>query len=407
MFDLVEKLSKSTPLHIQQKDNKCAFFYQTASCKELVHKAFRFEGLPEPLSYLNQEKFYSELQDKSSVEVVIVELNRSHNITLDINSIVHQFPTHVSVVVIGSEDAISTIRALKQLGIYYLYWPVNEHEIIEFYQGVLRNRHYQNGVASNRKAKQVAFMGVKGGVGTSLVVSEVSRALARVHKTPTLLIDHTYTGSNIDVLLGLQKFAKRSVRKGTLVSSIDSDFASGLVQKLEDNLAILALESDAFTRSELHEYTKALKEQMVQDHAFVIEDYSHTATTNEEFDRALVDIDALVLIFDATVSSLRELNRVVSELESRFPELPFLTVMNQSRPENASSISMSDVEKYFGRNADSRIMFDHKANQYLLKGLQISQTKSEMQQGLNDVVALLVGDKPQEKNSWVRELFKR
>ncbi|MHC0046044.1 AAA family ATPase [Vibrio campbellii] len=407
MFDLVDKLSKSTPNHTQQKENKCAFLYQTAACKDLVHKAFRFEGLVEPITVNNQEKNYPELHMHSSVEVVIVELNKSQSVVEDAKNIAHQLPTHVSVVVVGSEDAISTIRALKQLGFYYLFWPATDKEIMEFYHGVRRNRQQQSGVASNRKAKQVAFLGVKGGVGTSLIASEVARSLGRHHKTPTLLVDHTYTGSNIDVLLGLQKFSKRSVRKGTLVSSIDGDFATSLVQRLERNLAILGLESDAFTRAELHEYTQALKEQVVKNHSFVIEDYSHTVTTNEEFDRAVAEIDTLVVVFDATVSSLRELNRVVSELEMRYPELPLLTVMNQSRPDNAASISMSDVSKYFGRKADCKIEFDHKANHYLLQGHQLIDTKSEMQQGLSDLVALLVGDKPQQKRSWVQELFNR
>ena len=406
MFDLVDKLSKNTPTH-HQLESKCALLYQTAACKNVVQKAFRFEGLPEPVSLLNQDKSYPDVQAQADLDVVIVELNNSTNVIEDAKLIAHQIPTNVSVIIIGSEDSISTIRGLKQLGFYYLFWSATENEVMEFYHNVYGNHEQKKGVAARRKAKQVAFLGVKGGVGTSLIASEVSRALAKHHSASTLLIDHTYTGSNIDVLLGLQKFAKRSVQKGTMTSSIDSDFAGSLMQKVAQNLSVLGIESDAFTRAELHEYTEALKEQVLKDHVFVIEDYSHTVATNEEFDRAVTDIDTLVVVFDATVSSLRELNRIVSELELRYPDLLVLTVMNHSRPQNAASINVSDVEKYFGRDADAVVEFDHKANHFLLQGQSILEAKSEMSIGLKNIVAQLVGDKPSTKKAWLSGWLKR
>ncbi|RTZ14459.1 ATPase [Vibrio aquaticus] len=407
MFDLVDKLSR-TETKKTTKSSHCALFYQSQLCNALVQKAFRFEGFEEPISFTNEAKSYDKLEVHPDVEVVFIELNQSSNVAEDAKQLVHSLPTHLSVIIIGNEDAISTIRALKEQGLYYLFWPANEAEVMDFYRNVARNHEQKQGVGRNRKAKQIAFMGVKGGVGTSLVACEVSRSLAKHHNASTLLIDHTYTGSNIDVMLGLKRFNKRSVQKGTLVSGIDSDIALSLVQNIEKHLSILAVESDEFSRQELHQYTQALKKQVIQNNTFIVEDYSHTATTNEEFERAIEGINVLVLVFDATVSSLRELNRISAEIELRYPELKMLTVMNRSRPDNAASINEADVEKYFGRKADAQLVFDFKANQYLLQGELISDTRSEMKRGLQNLVALLVGDKVEpQKGFTLRSLLAR
>lgn len=396
MFDLVNTLSSAEPKK-SEKQSRCALFFQTQSCRDLIQKAFRFEGFIEPITFENQEAYYAKLDQGLESDVVFVELNQSQDVVSEAQMLSHMLPPHVSVVIIGSEDTISIIRALRKLGFYYLFWPASETEVIDFYQNVSRNHIENQGVARNRKAKQIAVMGVKGGVGTSLVACEISRRLAKHQNASTLLVDYTYTGSNIDVMLGLKKFTKRSVQKGTFAAGVDNDIASSMVQHIEKNLSLLAVESDEFGRDDLYQYTQSLKQQMIQNHVFVVEDYSHTATTNEEFRQAFEKIDALVLVFDATVSSLRELNRIRSEIEMKHPSLVVFTLMNRSRPHNAASISEADVVKHFGRKADAQLVFDFKANQYLLQGELLSESRSEMRLGLQTLVALLVGEKIESK----------
>ena len=396
MFDLVNTLSSAEPKK-SEKQSRCALFFQTQSCRDLIQKAFRFEGFIEPITFENQEAYYAKLDQDLESDVVFVELNQSQDVVSEAQMLSHMLPPHVSVVIIGSEDTISIIRALRKLGFYYLFWPASETEVIDFYQNVSRNHIENQGVARNRKAKQIAVMGVKGGVGTSLVACEISRRLAKHQNASTLLVDYTYTGSNIDVMLGLKKFTKRSVQKGTFAAGVDNDIASSMVQHIEKNLSLLAVESDEFGRDDLYQYTQSLKQQMIQNHVFVVEDYSHTATTNEEFRQAVENLDALVLVFDATVSSLRELNRIRSEIEMKHPSLVVFTLMNRSRPHNAASISEADVVKHFGRKADAQLVFDFKANQYLLQGELLSESRSEMRLGLQTLVALLVGEKIESK----------
>ncbi|MDN3683471.1 hypothetical protein QW180_02055 [Vibrio sinaloensis] len=71
----------------------------------------------------------------------------------------HLLPNSASVIVIGSEDAISTIRNLKAMGFYYLFWPVSKEELIDFVKNVSDNRQRNAGLGKAREAKKVAFFG--------------------------------------------------------------------------------------------------------------------------------------------------------------------------------------------------------------------------------------------------------
>ncbi|TOO92001.1 chromosome partitioning protein ParA, partial [Vibrio parahaemolyticus] len=73
---------------------------------------------------------------------------------------------------------ISTLRSLKDMGFYYVFWPVNKQEIADFLIHVNKNLKTFSGVSQKRKAKRVAVVGSKGGVGTSLITTELSSLLS-------------------------------------------------------------------------------------------------------------------------------------------------------------------------------------------------------------------------------------
>ncbi|RUM49118.1 MAG: chromosome partitioning protein ParA, partial [Marinomonas sp.] len=173
MFDLVDSLRKSrnTESIVEQEKIRSVLFSQTAECEELVLEAYRFEGIAPPVVIKNDDAEISEHVRHSEIEIVIVELNNSKDVSADAERISHLLPNHASVIVIGSEDAISTIRNLKEIGFYYLFWPITKQELIDFVRSVSENRkrHSNRGPGQNRRAKYISIVGAKGGVGATFV----------------------------------------------------------------------------------------------------------------------------------------------------------------------------------------------------------------------------------------------
>lgn len=408
MFDLVERLNVKKEDNNQSKDNlKTVLFYQTDECRSLINESFRFDGNSEPQNNKNNDDEIRQLDLSNPPSVIILELNTSTNVVQDAQRISHLLPSNVSVVIIGSEDAISTIRLLKEMGFYYLFWPVSKQECSDFMRHVASNHEKQKGIGENRRAKRVAMVGVKGGMGTSLLSSEVARSLSSDRGVSTLLVDHNYHGGNLDIFMGLKQFQKRPLQKGMLFSDIDGAYASGIIKKITPMLSILAIESETLTTQELTEYTQAVQTQALSYSSVMIEDYAQLIRNAMGINKLVDSVDVIVFILDSTVSALREYNRLYELVENknRDNKVRVITVMNAVRPHNSGAVSFEEAEKYTGHRPHVVIPYDNKAAQYVLEGSQILKTKSVMAHSISNLVSLILGEEMTQKKKPLFRFF--
>lgn len=352
MFDLVERLSTNkNNEHKLSNKLETILFYQTEECRSLINESFRFDGRDEPKSVKNRDEELRQIDLLNSPDVVFIELNASKDVVQDAQRIVHLLPSHVSVVVIGSEDAISTIRLLKDMGFYYLFWPVSKQECCDFMLNVFDNHDQNKGLMANRKAKRVAILGVKGGVGT---------------------------------------------------------YALGLIRKITPMLSMLAIDSEELNAQELKEYTLAVQDQVLNNSSVMIEDHAQLIRNKDDIDRLLQRVDVLVFVFDATVSALRDYNRFnqLVKKNNLDNETRVISVLNASRPVNSGSVSLDEIEKYSGQRPTIIIPYDDKAPQHILEGGQIIKTKSPMGLPLMNLVSLILGEEQKQQKRSIFRFFK-
>ena len=404
MFDLVDILKKDSvkPTSHEELQNEITsvLFFQTETCQALVKEAYRFEGLVTPVLLQNNDEQVKEHVRKENIEIVIIELNESENVTLDAERIGHLLPNDASVIVIGSEDAISTIRNLKQMGFYYLFWPITKNELIEFVISVHENRNRNRGLGQRRKAKQISILGCKGGVGTTFVSTEVAYLLSEEKHSSCVLIDNDYQGGNIDIMMGMERFEKREIRPGTLATTLDNISAQSLLTKHTNLLSVLSLTSSGLGNHEIKEYTKAVSEQVAVDVNFIVDDLSSIAS--QVFNKQeLVEIsDCIILVFSPTVSGLREAARIKQRLmeENTDSQLRMIMVMNYSMPHAAATISLAEAEKYLHQKVDIVIPYVKKLDAMILDNQRISQQRGKAPKALNSLASLIVGE--DEKKSF-------
>ncbi|MFA0233146.1 chromosome partitioning protein ParA, partial [Vibrio sp. 10N.261.45.A7] len=172
MFDLVKTMRESAAAEdlsgINNGPSDCVLVYQSQECVDLVKEMFQFEGWDEPQFIKNADvdkKFYEE--QKSNI--VLLELCDSETMADDAQNFASHLPTRKGLIIIGQLDSIVKLRELKEMGFYYLYWPINKFEFSDFILNVQANLESFSGVSEKRKAKRVAVVGSKGGVGTSLI----------------------------------------------------------------------------------------------------------------------------------------------------------------------------------------------------------------------------------------------
>lgn len=396
MFDLVDILKKGdSQKSNQQKEITSVLFYQTEKCHSLVKEAYRFEGLALPALLVNSDENIKEHVRSEHIEIVVIELNESDDVSRDAERIGHLLPNEASVIVIGSEDAISTIRNLKQMGFYYLFWPITKHELIEFVLSVHDNRHSNRGLGKKRKAKQISVIGCKGGVGTTFLCSEIAYLLSEKKNSSCVVVDNDYFGGNLDIMLGMEKFEKRQIRAGAFATTLDPTSAQSMLNKSSKLLSVLSLApSSGMSSSDIKEYTRTVATQVSENVNFLVEDLSSIA--QQSFDhKELAELsDCMILVFTPTVSALREAARIRQHMIEDKDSLAcrLYLVMNCVIPNAAATVTLEEAEKYLHQPIDVVIPYIKKLDSMILDDKRICQSGGKPEKALYRLISLIVGE---------------
>ncbi|MDG3085991.1 type II secretion system protein Z [Vibrio hannami] len=403
MFDLVDILksdSKSSSASGELgHDSSTVLFFQTDECRSLVLEAFRFEGMPEPAIQSNKEADIKQHVRDTNVEIVILELNQSDNVVADAEKVNHLLPNDASVIVVGSEDAISTIRNLKQLGFYYLFWPITKQELTEFVKGVAENRNRNKGLGKKRIAKQISFVGCKGGVGTTFLSSEIGYVLSEAKSSSCVVVDNDYQGGNLDIMLGVEKFEKRQIRSGNFISSLDSTTSQSLLNRQSKMLSVLSLSSAELPDNEVYGYTKTVSEFLAEEVNFILDDISSSCTQTITYEMVAERSDCVVLVFSPTVSAVREAAKIRKRIldASNNDKLRLILVLNRTIPDASSTVELNEMDKFLRQPVDVEIPYIKKLDTLLLDNKRIWKQRGKPARAIEKLASLIVGEEKKKK----------
>ena len=401
MFDLAKAVSKSTENEkVQSGPSGCSLFYQTAECKLLLQEVFRFEGWPDP-DCLRSHFSAGDINTKNLQEIIILELNESKNVVEDARAFASLLPNHKGIVVIGKEDAITTLRGLKDMGLYYLFWPINKQDTIDFLRHMHTNLTRFSGVSQNRKAKKVAVIGSKGGLGTSLISAEIASKLSSLG-TDTILVDHQYHESNLDIILGLKNFEKQNVENlGLKFNDADEDSAADYLLPVDNRLRILALQGNNSV-IDLLGYSHNIIDVLHRQANFIIEDYSASVDFKLDIPLLTKRVDMVVLVVDRTVAAVRSARKIIESItllqESEQRELRLFVMINSHRPDDCFPMTRKEVATHLEHAVDAELSYSNNVAGMLLQGKRLHRNKGELFNAFDDISCLLQGREIRRSN---------
>lgn len=408
MFDLVGSL-KNAPDQgsiVDQEKIGTVLFYQTQECQELVLEAFRFEGIVSPAVIRNGDDEITEHVRNSDIEIVIVELNNSDNVSADAERISRLLPNHASVIVVGSEDAISTIRNLKNIGFYYLFWPITKQELIDFVRSVNDNRRKNSsrGPGQNRRAKCISVIGSKGGVGATFVCAEMAYQLSTLEKSSCLVVDQNHSTGDLDIMMGIRDYERRTVQKSD-IAMIDDKFSQSLVYRQNSLLSVLSLTSESVDDLTLLDYTNSVIDYLAGDFNFILEDRSASVAFSVESDRFISESDVIVLIMSASVSAIRDAARLRDKIKilNKNESLRLILVMNHIVPPKSETLNKEDAEAFLKQTIDVEIPFCDHLNAHILEHKRVAKSSLKAAKPLRQLTATILGERA--NSSKKRSLF--
>lgn len=410
MFDLAKAISKNAApeLPVTNGPKSCTLIYQSQQCLDLVQEIFVFEGWNKPV-VIKEALRATKFDNKELNEIILLELNESANVVEDTRRFASQIPTHKGVIVIGKEDAISTLRALKDMGFYYVFWPVNKQELGDFITHVNNNLRNFSGVSKKRKAKRVAVVGSKGGTGTTLVCAELTSILS-MQGIDTILVDHQYVDSNVDVMLSLKDLQRQNVTEMTMpVHELDDESAVGFLTQVKQNLRLLALEGGE-TEHQLLAFSQTICQLLTRNTNFIIEDYSASIGFRVDPLKLIEHNDVVIVVVEPSVSSVRNARRLIDRINtlqvSDQQKLRVITVLNTHRPDSTFALKKSEVEGYLSVPVDVELGYCKSLARILLEGKRAHKHDKPMQQAF-DSLSRLINGQVREKRRPLKQLLRQ
>jgi pilus assembly protein CpaE len=188
-----------------------------------------------------------------------------------------------------------------------------------------------------------AFIGAKGGVGTTTVAVNVATALARLpDRSETLLIDLHVANGDAAVFLGEEpRFSIVDALENT--HRLDEVFFRGLITKTKSRVNLLA-SSDRVMLSPLDvRRVRTLLEFASRHFRYVVLDVPRSDAAILD---ALEGVNRIVVVANQELSAVRSASRMAASLRQRYGKDKLTVVV--SRADRLAEIGQDDVERAVG-----------------------------------------------------------
>lgn len=196
--------------------------------------------------------------------------------------------------------------------------------------------------ASPAVSQTFAFVGVKGGVGTTALAVNVATALSRIATSGALMIDLQMSRGDAALYLGAEpRFSVADALDN--IHKLDDAFFRSLVVRAASRLDVLAApEAGSATRLDATR-VKALLEFTSKQFEYVVVDVPRTEPGALE---ALDAAKSIVVVTTQELPAVRSAASMATRLRQRYGKDKVLVVM--TRLDKESEISHQDVERVLG-----------------------------------------------------------
>ena len=189
----------------------------------------------------------------------------------------------------------------------------------------------------------IAFLGAKGGVGTTMLAVHLATHLVRQHGKKTLLIDHRQQLGHVALYLGLKDTLYHFDELLRNADRLDAELLNGFVIRHRSGLDVIASPEMAASPHE----AKGDELERVMD--FLRREYDYVLIDSpaacQDFKSSIIDqFDEMYIVSTPDVAALRDLARLVENLSLTESAVSKLRVV-VNRSTATDSITPGQIEK--------------------------------------------------------------
>lgn len=236
-----------------------------------------------------------------------------------------------------------------------------------------------------RAAQVVAFVGAKGGVGTTTLAVNTAAALAAAAGPPTLLIDLHLSGGDAALLMGVEP--RLSVLDAfENLHKVDESFLANLVEETACGAHVLGSAARPVPLATSPTATRTLVELAARRYAVTVLDVPRTDHAALE---ALEPATTIAIVTSQELSAVRGAAAIAATLRQRYGSPRLRLVIN--RYDKKGPVSASDVAKVVGLPVAGVIPSDYRvATEAINVGRPVVSEPGRLAEALRATAASLV-----------------
>jgi pilus assembly protein CpaE len=199
-----------------------------------------------------------------------------------------------------------------------------------------------------------AFVGAKGGVGTTTTAVNVATTLTKLSRSGALLIDLHLAYGDAAVFLGADaRFSLLDALEN--LHRLDAQFLKSLVSRTTSGLELLASADRPATRLLDMRRLGSVIQLAASQYAYTVLDVPRSDLTVLD---SLDDVANIVVVANQELATVRNAGRMAAALRARYPKTSVMTVIN--RTDGRAEINHQDVEKVVGSTIAHQVPSDYR-----------------------------------------------
>lgn len=293
------------------------------------------------------------LTDRSTPELLIVETTAQGEAMFnELNKLAEVCQPGTRVIIVGAENDINVFKTLIEQGIsQYFVVTLGAEELKAAIVDAFADK------SANAKCRTLAFTGLRGGVGSSVLSHNVASSLANLYDEDVIVID-------LDIPFGTAALSYNIQPQKTIVDaiaqseSIDETLLMRYLEAGSKNVSLLCAPGHLNSGVEINDRSLEMVLNVVRQMAsYVILDVPHM--WNSWVQDVLVDADETIIVGTPDLYNLRDGKNVFEFLSpNRGMDAPTRLVLNKMGEAKKGEISDKEFKDVLGIGPTVSVPFD-------------------------------------------------
>ena len=281
-------------------------------------------------------------------DVLLVDVRRGASVPPQLATLKRQHPATNVVLLAATLDPALMLEGMRAGVTECIAEPLRQEDIDAALTRMLGQQ------AKGKGGPVFAFVGAKGGVGTTTTAVNVATTLAKLSSGSTLLMDLHLAYGDAAVFLGADaRFSVLDALEN--LHRLDVQFLKSLVCRTTSGLELLASADHPATRLLDVRRLGSIIQLAASQYAYTVLDVPRSDLTVLD---TLDDVANIVVVANQELATVRNAGRIAAALRARYPKTSVTTVIN--RMDGRSEINQQDVEKVVGSAIAHQVPSDYR-----------------------------------------------